>query len=75
MDVISNISSEDTERIINLSGTSIEKTFDWIEVYGTLGRGNYEFILNNEADSLGIIVSFKINDDGNAILGETEILY
>lgn len=40
------------------------RKFNWTKLYGTLGEGEYEFILSDN-NSMAVRVLFKISSDGN----------
>ena len=73
VDRISNISSESTQKTLIYNLPSISegedyfineaRKFDWSKLYGTLGEGEYEFILTDDKSDT-IRVKFKISADG-----------
>lgn len=72
---ISNISSENTEEsLFNTTedDLTIVRKFNWTNLYGNLGTGEYEFILS-DYDSLTLSVKFTINTDGTIIYNEPTI--
>ncbi len=72
---ISNIYSEDTQKMKTLSDDCIVKEFNWETLYGKLDVGRYKFILNYEEDSQGIIVYFSINENEEISYNEPEFIY
>ncbi len=80
VDRISNISSESTQKTLIYNLPSISegedyiinneaRKFDWSKLYGTLGEGEYEFILSDD-NSLAIRVLFTISSDGKLVYDE-----
>ena len=50
--------------------TIIGRKFDWTPLYGKLGSGEYEFILNTD-DTFAIKITFTINENGELEYKET----
>lgn len=70
-DTISDILSKDTEIV---QENDMQRKFDWTDLYGELENGEYEFVLGDD-DSIGIKISFKIDEDKNVSYDNVQFLY
>lgn len=57
----SNVDAENAE--INDSDDTTKVNVDWTSVYGELGEGDYEFVLNT-SEAFGVRIAFTINENG-----------
>lgn len=72
---ISNISSENTQETITVSNSCIEKKFNFESLYGKLDSGRYTFILADAEDSIGVVVKFSIDENGEISYDEPEFIF
>lgn len=72
---ISSISSEDTQEMRTVSDNCVEKKFNFGSLYGKLDIGKYTFILADTEDSIGIIVNFSIDENGEISYNEPEFMF
>lgn len=72
---ISSISSKDTQETRTVSDNCVEKKFNFESLYGKLDVGKYTFILADTEDSIGIIVNFSIDENGEISYNEPEFMF
>lgn len=58
---ISELESQNTKTFENTNNNIITKTFDWSNLYGELGEGDYQFLLQAE-NNITVKISFSIDE-------------